>query len=97
MQGRRNLLAGGARLDYLLLAVFWDAFFVLAFFFGTAHFLAATFFATFFFARELDFLASIAVPTLSQTAPTTVVLAALAVAAAAAAASATSPANTLAS
>jgi hypothetical protein len=70
---------------------------VLDFFFGAARFLAATLFATFFFARELDLLASIAVATLSKTAPTTVVLAALAVAAAAAAASATSPANTLAS
>jgi hypothetical protein len=69
---------------------------VLAFFFGAARFLAATLFATFFFARELDLLASIAVH-LSKTAPTTVVLAALAVAAAAAAASATSPANALAS
>jgi len=35
----------------------WDAFFVLAFFFGAARFLAATLFATFFFVRELDFLA----------------------------------------
>jgi hypothetical protein len=42
----------------LFLAVLWDAFFVLAFFFGAARFLAATLFATFFFVRELDFLAS---------------------------------------
>jgi len=81
----------------LFLAVLWDAFFILVSFFGAARFLAATLFATFFFARELDFLASITVATLPKTALTTVVLAALAVAAAVAAASATSPANHLAS
>jgi hypothetical protein len=46
-----------------------DAFFVLAFFFSVVRFLEATFFATFFFVRELDFFAPIAVATLSQTAP----------------------------
>ena len=87
---------GALKLVYFL-GVLWDAFFILVSFFGAARFLAATLFATFFFARELDFLASITVATLPKTALTTVVLAALAVAAAVAAASATSPANHLAS
>jgi hypothetical protein len=93
---RRVSWWGALKLVYFL-GVLWDAFFILVSFFGAARFLAATLFATFFFARELDFLASITVATLPKTALTTVVLAALAVAAAVAAASATSPANHLAS